>query len=165
MEVRAFFLGMRIFYGAFLSSIIFVVAIAATYGDLIDISIEPPFDTLLLILPIGLGIANLLLARFIFKLKTSSIPPNGKLEDKLNAYRQAFIVRSALIEGMALFTAVCYAITDEQLLLFFAGLLWGAIVFYRPSKTEVKKVFELSPTETFTLDNDQALIFKDAKPD
>lgn len=165
MEVRAFFLGMRIFYGAFLSSIIFVVAIAASYGDILNIPVDPPFDKLLLILPIGLGIANFLLARFIFKLKTGNIAENSKLDDKLNAYRQAFIVRSALIEGMALFTAVCYAITNEQVLLFFAGLLWGAIVYYRPSKTEVKKVFQLTPTETFTLDNDQAIIFKAREPD
>lgn len=165
MEVRAFFLGMRIFYGAFLSSIIFVVAIAASYGDILNITLEEPFEKVMFILPIVLGISTLFLARFIFNLRTGNAGEDTTLEIKLTAYRQAFIVRSALIEGMALLSAVSYAITDEQILLFFAGLLWGVLVLFRPSKKEVKKVFRLSPTETFTLDNDQTIIFKEAKPD
>lgn len=161
MEVRAFFLGMRIFYGAFLSSIIFVVAIAATYVDVLDLTIEEPFDKLLLILPIVIGICTLFIARFIFRLKTKKNSSLHTLEEKLNAYRQAFIIRSALIEGMALLSAVCYALSKDPILLFLAGFFWAIIVFYRPSRKEVQKVFELSPTESFTLENDKAVIFRD----
>ena len=75
------------------------------------------------------------------------------LNDKLNAYRSASIVRFALLEGAALVAIVFYLLTGNIVLLGIAGIGLLVLLLAHPNPTKLKDHLDLSQAELARLED------------
>tara|TARA_R110000868_G_scaffold304437_8_gene565072 strand:- start:2424 stop:2909 length:486 start_codon:yes stop_codon:yes gene_type:complete len=153
MTIGQFFSKLRILYFVFISSLIPIFFISLFYNDLILLDFGRSISTLIAYGVAFIGISTVGLSFLIFKFFTSKADEHSELTKKLTIYHQSYLLRSAIIEGMALLTAVTFALTHQQFLLIISALYIGLLIFIIPSKKEVKNVFKLSVTDQMKLDN------------
>ena len=90
-----------------------------------------------MIIVVGVLVAgNLLVASALHRIffKVSGLPTNA--EDAVQKYQVFVLIRAALIEGAALFSAVVTLITCNVLPLCLLAVCAGALAFYCPSQQE-----------------------------
>ena len=76
---------------------------------------------------------------FIFRMRIQQLEPRLQLEEKLNEYRTALIIKFALIEIPALAALVAYMISGLWLFVLLAVLLIGYFAFQIPLRKELIK--------------------------
>ncbi len=135
------------FYFVFLTSIIPITAIAYFYKDFLNLQFNEATIFILVLLPVIIGVSNISLGFILFNYLTGKASNSESLEKKLQAYQNAFIIRSACIEGVALLTAVCFALTSQDWLLIFSASLFGLLVLLKPSIKEIKMRLKLTPED------------------
>jgi len=106
----------------------------------------------------ALAFMSIVAGRTLYKKKVDDIKNMDNLATKLNAYRGAFILRDALLEGPAIFAIIAYLLCGNMVLLGVAVLLIVVFIIIRPTKDAVIKDLELSSDEMDILNDDDAVI-------
>ena len=94
----------------------------------------------------------------LYKKRVNDIKKKSSLAEKLNAYRAAFILREAMLEGPALFAIIAYLLCGKLELLGVAVLLLVIFILIRPTKDKLTKELELSSDEAVMIEDDDAVI-------
>ncbi len=84
---------------------------------------------------------------FIFKVQVKSIAKNLPLDQKLNRYLAAMVVRGALFELPFLFCCVAALITAELLFLYIAPVIFFVFLLLRPTVEGITTDLDLSHAE------------------
>lgn len=158
MTVSNFFNKLKILYITFVSCLVSVSLIALYFNNLISLNLGNAISNLLAIGVLLIGMSTVALSFIIFKFFTSKIDSKATLDTKLSAYFRGYILRAAMIEGMALLTAITFALTSVNFLLIVSVLYVGLLIFLKPSKKEVKHVFKLSINDQVALDNNETVL-------
>ncbi|MBO6524857.1 MAG: hypothetical protein JJ971_13580 [Balneolaceae bacterium] len=163
MTSKEYFKKLRLIYFVFLTSIIPILGIATFYNDLLMLELDGSTALILSIVLVLIGSSTVVIGFLIFKVITSKITKESSIGQKLAAYQHAFLIRSALIEGIALLSAATYAITSFEIALIISALLFAVLFVLKPSPKKLKKVFDFSPTEIARIDSgtDQIVTKKD----
>jgi hypothetical protein len=107
---------------------------------------------------IGYSLISIPLSIGLFKVAISKNLKDSGLKAKLTVYRNAFILRLAILEGAALFGFLVFFLTASMICATLASFVIAFMFLLRPSKEEVKKELALSPEEENILTNDNARI-------
>ena len=158
MTIAQYFKKLKVIYVAFISSLIPVIIVAFNYNHIVNLNLGRSVSTLIAYGVILIGLSTVALSFIIFAFFTSKVKNNASLNIKLSAYFRGYILRSSMIEGMALLTAITFALTTVQILLIISVLYVALMIFLIPSKKEIKKVFSLTVNEEVALDNDAMLV-------
>jgi hypothetical protein len=89
---------------------------------------------------------------FYFKSRLEKIKQISNLSEKLNAYRPAFIVGCALLEGPFLFSVIAFMLTSSYIFPVIGFILLVIFLFLMPTKNKLVNDMELNPKESSDLD-------------
>ena len=106
----------------------------------------------------GLMIVGVLASSQLFNTRLQKVKNEESLSAKLAGYRSASILRYALLEAPSIAAIVMYMLTNNLLLLIFAGMIVILFLIYRPTKERVVTDLELSPSEQAKLDDPNAIV-------
>lgn len=81
----------------------------------------------------GLIIAGILGSGFVYKIKLNLLSECSDLQSRMTAYREATIVRYALLQAPALFALLAIFITNNINYLVYAGLMVVLMLIKRPT--------------------------------
>ena len=76
----------------------------------------------------GLVITGILASNIVYRIKLNTVKGSGDLKTKMMGYREALIIRYALLEGPALFALVAIFITNNVNFLVYPGLMAALMV-------------------------------------
>ncbi len=114
--------------------------------------------SILNVLCIAFAISIVGAAIFLFNTTLSRVEEHQSLLSKLKQFKNAFIIRSAMIEGAGVVSAVIFFLTASLFPVYvFTGCLLILIVL-APRKKEIKKALRLSMDESLKIDQDLAVI-------
>lgn len=139
--------------------LIFAGVAYSLHKDAVQAEVEATVDTQqYLILVCVVALVGVVTSTFV----SANIVKNARQEHdlwaKLLRYKNAQIIKYALIEGPTLFAIVIYMSTAHINFLAIAALLIGIFVVNVPTKAKLIKDLQLSDAETKTLDNSEELI-------
>jgi hypothetical protein len=89
-------------------------------------------DIMKIVVPV-LGISCFGAGRFLYKMNAKKSKEETNEFSKLNNYRTASLIVWATLEGPALFAAVAYYLTGDQIFLAFFVVIFLGFIFSRPS--------------------------------
>ncbi len=148
--IRSFFFALALVHGAFISSLLCLSIGVLTITAPEDVS-QPMASTAryiaLAVMSATTGAGFLMFPRLIRRSLSAT------LNDKLQTYRMAIIVRSALFELGGLTAAVMSLLTGDQSLLLLTGVAGILLLLYRPSR--------LSFLNTMPLKNEEQAALRD----
>lgn len=129
---KEYFTALTIVYFALLAGQILLGSVAVfltqiNSQELTDGSLE----TVLLIVVSVFVLGGLSASHFLFKNKLQKIQDNENLLEKTGEYRTGLILKYAMIEGPAFFSAISYLLTGNNLFLLIFGAL---VIFYLTQK-------------------------------
>lgn len=101
---------------------------------------------LLVLVPL-VAIAGITAANMLFKTKMDSLQTDDSFDKKLAVWRQAFIIKCALVEAPVLFSLVALMLTSDKLFAIIATLLLGYFISLFPSKEKIADNLPLAPHE------------------
>ncbi len=116
----------------------------AVFIFLIKTSVTPADSGLTGILSIVvpvLGISCFGAGRFLYNLNAKKSKEETDVKVKLNNYRAASIIVWATMEGPALFSAVGYFLTGDQIFLLFFSIIFLGFIFSKPSIEKFQQDF------------------------
>lgn len=108
---------------------------------------------LLVYLVPGLVIVGILASNIIYRIKLNTVKGSEDLKTKMMGYREALIIRYALLEGPALFALAAIFITNNVNFMVYAGLLVALMVLKRPTLRTAIMDLELDQQEIAILEN------------
>ncbi len=129
---------------------------------LIDRGQNPETDqdlssTLQLIIPI-IAVAGVLASSILSRSKIKSIKSLNELNQKLQQYRSALILKFALLEAPAILCIVGYLLTANLFYLGFGLAIIFAMAIQFPTKEKAIKELELSPEEQQQMEDTDFII-------
>jgi len=80
------------------------------------------------------------------------IDANVTLQQKLNNYQAAMLIRAACLELPGLLGGVISMITGDNAFLLFSGIMAAFLLVWRPGRTAIQESLELSQEEAAELD-------------
>ncbi len=86
-------------------------------------------NDLLVLIGVGIGATNLFLHHFIFQKMTTSIDHNSNASQTSETYRQAYIIKWALLEGAVLINAMLYFFVTHNSLNIIVALILLIVLF------------------------------------
>lgn len=158
MKVKEYFKVLTVIHFFLLLSGFLVGLFGFLMGDSFNLEPDESTETLVLIAPIVIGSFNLVVGYFLFRMITSRAKNNELLFKKCMAYRNAFLLRSVMIEGSVGLCILAYLLLNKSVLLIFASSLWAILFKLKPSKEELKRVFELNFSDAQIIENDNTEI-------
>ncbi|MES2454896.1 MAG: hypothetical protein V4594_05135 [Bacteroidota bacterium] len=134
---------------AFCSAILAFAAVATlTVKDKIyfeaSFSQDNPFYPLFPIL----GIIAVVAGVFLFNKNASAIAEMETLDKKLTKYQEAFLIRTALLEGAALMNTVAFLISANLVFLLVVAIPFLTLVRFRPTKDSIIETLNLQYPES-----------------
>ena len=107
-------------------------------------------DSLFIIMGMGLALFGLLMA-YILPVKKINAIEQGKLSvtERLEKYREAFVLKMALIEGPALVCIILHYLQSDSLLFYTAIFLIIVFALSRPVAEKIKEELDLRPSDIF----------------
>ena len=136
-----------LFWALFLSPLVFLVFIILMNSQEVDISIDPSSNSLLVYLALGYVPLAIFMAGYLSQNRYQAIDINLDLIDKLEAYRTAWIMGTAILEGSILFLLVVYFLTQQKLLIGAVALVWAFQYLRRPTSERISSDLKLSTEE------------------
>lgn len=106
----------------------------------------------------GLVILGFVFGSFLYKKKVEQARHLGELTEKMNAYRAAFIIRAAMLEGPAIFAIIGFMLTGNYFLIALAGFVILMFLMWLPTKEKVANALQLSSTDRATIENPDSII-------
>lgn len=158
MTSAGYFKSIKIVHLALVIGVVFFALVSVflqingfgTLGELIN-------NGLLLIIPL-LALIGIFGSNFIFKKRLRKIVDKTNLNEKMEDYRSALILKFALIEGPSFFAIVAYLLTGNYIFLGTAVVLIIVFLIYTPSRTKFISDLELTKDESDLINNDKAEI-------
>ncbi len=120
-------------------------------------------DITFIFLPASLVLAAvaILLSKILFNKKVMLIKnSNTPLNERLNAYQSALIIRYAPLEGAAFLTLILAYLTGDFTFFISSAILITSLLFVHPSLKRLCSEMELSQSEVALLENPDAEINK-----
>ncbi len=158
MTSSEFFKGLKILHLALtLVPLVFLIAlIGLSVEGTVPIlqEAESEITPLLDILCVVYGALGVAGALVIFNKLGKSAALKENLSQKLVGFRYASLIRLAAIEGAALLGCVSYLLTKSNIALVVAVFLITILVRMKPSKKEMEKLLQLSPSDIQKLNSD-----------
>jgi hypothetical protein len=99
-----------------------------------------------IIVPV-LALSGLIAGQVVFRWKMNSIGPAADLNRKLAAYREALIIKLALVEGPALFASISFMMTGNTVFLAMVGVLILFFLYNKPNKSRLIMDLKLTAEE------------------
>ncbi|MAY83800.1 MAG: hypothetical protein CMP59_06655 [Flavobacteriales bacterium] len=151
--------GLSIVHAALLFGQIIFLALMLFINStqIVDNSLEDLNEIFLILVPL-VAIAGILGGKFLTQNKLESIKAKSDLNEKLDLYRGALIVKLALLEGPSFFGIICYYLTGDYIYAGIAALIIIIFFTYRPTKESIVKDLELDREEKSLLDNPEAIV-------
>jgi ABC-type microcin C transport system permease subunit YejB len=97
----------------------------------------------LLYISVVIGTAAVIGSTLIYRLRLPGIRQKTDLNEKFNAWKSAFIICIAMIEGATMFAIVCLFITSYDIFLYIAVALLTTQFMNLPTREKVKKDLDL----------------------
>ncbi len=101
---------------------------------------------------IAIGTINLLASVFLYNHLVKSCRKKEALIGKLSCFQTVYLIRMALIEGVALFGVVGYMVTGDERLWAGAVLFGLVMIWYYPRRQVIVRDLELSAQEEMMLE-------------
>jgi len=112
-----------LFAGIQAGPIIFIVVILTTFqGKPLPLM---PEDNLFLMLSVALSSAMIIASFMFYRMRLPGIRAQTGATEKFAAWQTMFIVRLAMLEAPALFSAVCLLLTEANIFIIIVGALTG----------------------------------------
>jgi hypothetical protein len=92
-----------------------------------------------------------ILGAFLYKKQLTKLGDKNSLGEKITAYKTAFIMRCAPIEGATLFGVVIYMNTGNLFYLIISGLNILYFISVRPAKDKLKEALNLTYEEEIAM--------------
>ncbi len=105
----------------------------------------------------SVAIVGIIASRMIFKKRLIPIKEDAELKIKMEKYREALIIRMALLEGSALFSMVAVFITNNVNYLIYACCLVVYFIYNKPTLTSAISNLELNQMEISKLEDPETL--------
>lgn len=153
MTTKSYFSQLRILSGAMLFFLIMVTAIIVILKQTEYITPSDGLGNVLIYIMPFLALLGLIGSKFIFRYMIAMVNKKTSLQQKLNGYSSANIVKLALIEGPTLASLVFYFVSGKYEFLIVAGLMIVVFSFNLPSKSKVLRDLKLSAEEQEIVDN------------
>lgn len=115
---------------------------------------ENDITSLLELLSVAYGGIAVFGSLFIFNKLGKSAASKNSLSLKLVSFRIATLFRLAVIEGAALLGCISYLLTKSNVALVVTVILIAMLARLNPSKKEIEKVLQLSPSDTQKINSD-----------
>ena len=116
------------------------------------------FARMIVYLVPGLAIVGLFASNFISKNKINQLKEKSELSAKLAGYREALIIRYALLEGPCLFALITIFITNDSNYFIYAGVMFFLLILKRPTMKSTITELELDQQEISYLENPDSII-------
>ena len=136
-----------LFWALFLSPLVFLGVIVIMSSNGVSISTDPSSHSFLVYLALAYVPLAIFMARYLSQNRYQAIDANLDLVDKLEAYRTAWIMGTALLEGSILFLLVVYLLTQQKLLIGAVALVWAFQYLRRPTNEKISTDLKLSNEE------------------
>lgn len=99
-----------------------------------DISVLPEKNMVFEIVGIAIGFTGVMTARLLFFNRTKAALSVVSLKDKIDIFRNAFIIQMALLEGAAILNTIFYYLTRDDLHFFIALGILLLMIVRRPTR-------------------------------
>lgn len=139
-------------------SVPIVFAVFLNSKGIVPILQEQEFHALVDVLTIAAIVSISIAAFYLFHLLTSRIAPSANLFEKLSRFRQAYIVRLALIDSGGLFATVAFMLTESMITLISFTLVLLFFALLRPSKQEISRSLNLDISDEIKLRQDSTVL-------
>lgn len=151
-NTNQFFRTLNILHLAMMAGVGFFLAIVTFMHQSAQIEkIIEADEMLLVVIALVFAFAQFMLGTTLFNKRLQEIKMNDALEDKLSAYRSAFIIRMALLEGAGFLAVVLYMLSASYFLLGIGLALLFAMLLVRPVRSKVASDLHLSSKERQSL--------------
>ena len=156
---REYFRFLQIIFYALLSGqlLLGIVFVINQYRNIIEPVNNMTDDIFIYAVPI-LAVACLTAAFFFFSLRINAIKKEPNLIKKMTDYRSLQIIRYSLLEAPSLFSIVVFYITANRLYLGLAGLIIIIFFYFKPSRDRAITELELNASETYKINDPNAVI-------
>jgi hypothetical protein len=114
-------------------------------------------EILQIVVPVFM-LASFVGGSFLVKSQLKILKGKTELKDKMSGYRGLFIIKLALLEAPALFSIICFYLTNNYLFLGLASLVVCVFVLQRPTRHGIAYDLELSIGDRALLDNNEAIV-------
>lgn len=104
------------------------------------------------------GLITIWVSDFLFRMRIKSIQKLSRLNDKLVSYRQAIIVRYALLESGCLLSIIALMLTNNFTFLIATGLLLFFLFLGRPTKDKCLQHISFTDDELKRLLDDNQVV-------
>lgn len=108
-------------------------------------------DTFLWMLLI-VGAVNLIASVVLYRQRLASCRSKNDLAGKLQCFHTSYLIKMALIEGVALFGAVAYMTSGDERLWIGAVVFGLILIWYYPHRSTIIRDLDLSAQEEMMLD-------------
>jgi hypothetical protein len=110
------------------------------------------------IICIAFGLSIIGTAIFFFNTMLANVDEEEPLTVKLNKFRQAYIIRGAMLEGGGIMATIIFLLTTSNVSIYvFIGCLL-VLSILSPKKKEIKKALRLSMEESLKIDQNETVI-------
>jgi membrane protein insertase Oxa1/YidC/SpoIIIJ len=107
-----------------------------------EIILNPDGDIFFILVP-AVALIGIFASGFMFKKFLEQANAKATLQEKLNTYRPALIVRFALLEGPSLFGLVAYFLTGNLFYVFVSAFIIIYFFTLRPTKEKLENDLQL----------------------
>jgi len=138
---KEFFKSIQILHAAMFFGMVMIMIILKFIVGIKDTS---DGDLLFPAMGIGLAISSLVLGQIIFNNRMETLKKERiTVAEKLEAYRSAFIIKLALLEGPALFCLVLHFLNGNPLLFYTFLFILIIFAYERPIEARIKQQLNL----------------------
>ncbi|TDO05029.1 hypothetical protein [Sunxiuqinia elliptica] len=130
---------LRTIYGALIVGVVLfaLIAIALTLKGGVKQE-DPGFAQILLIVATLTALVNIPMGLSLFKRRTATIS-DEPLKNKIEIYRSAMIIRTAILEGNGFFFIVCYILTGATVFLIELLAIIVLMIYFFPTSSRLSK--------------------------
>jgi uncharacterized integral membrane protein len=124
--------------------LLFLFVVIFLFLNVDPAELNPELKSALLIPAILVSFGGIIAGHFLYIKRIRQISTELSLKEKLDSYKNATIVRLALIEGPCLFAIVSLFMTGEHVFTGIAILLIAIFIYYRPTKLKLSNEIRLN---------------------
>ena len=138
---KEFFKSIQILHAAMFFGMVMILVLLKY---LMGVEVESDGDLLFPAIGIGLAISSLVFGQILFNNKMESLKKErSTIQEKLTAYREAYILKLALLEGPALVCIILHFLGGNPLLFYTAIFLIFIFAYERPTEERIKQQLNL----------------------
>ena len=118
-----------------------------------SVPMQNELDKIFMFITPVIVLSGIIAAKFIYSKMVSAFDKNQPLENKIMSYRNASIVRLALIEGVNIFNISIMIITGNYLYTAYFLILIAFYILFKPSKDNFVVEYQISSDDVIKILN------------